>query len=971
MGTQPPSGSLYAFTETRIDLEALDQGSVVQIQLPASRGSRTQRRILSTTAGTASFNNEEAYSRSCLASASSVYFSRLEKYPRSFLWRVLENNKVLELRATDLRKPEDIKAEATVILQIGLPSAIRKGGVALADDGGDTLSVFVLTKSNDLFTLTIPNQSFYHVTSLEEDAEKWCKIFRPSSFVLSTPHRLVAGSPGQLVVALADGKLLTLNRKDGQDGSIWQEISYHDGKWGSSLRGLINWQGNNTVRYDGSILDQNAAVAVDFSPSRTHLLTVSANHTLKIRNLARSSNVFSMDLLGQRREPQDVSRVMLDPGSPEILRVFEADGAIAGDEYYAITYSPHDGGQFKIWAVRDADQGKLGVRFLHSDDALKPPDPDPDPESKTVWKVADFKVGGGTQGSGMKFWLLMTSNKRYKIYNLSFDLVDLPAAWNDKWVLVATETLGQTQPPQISLSDPRDASETWLEYLLYPGRYTRPILKTALSIYRSARKLTSLDDTKATLEERLSSAIMAYVRSQSVKDDADSGTPFAQYRESMQQEWGLLHQEVQDLDRLTWQPLTLTFDEPSGVPCSVFAGGCSFIRGCGDVEALARNTSAAWQDLPEVFEVPSIEDGSERMPTLPEELSILIDGAASFRRTFSATFKHDCHKFLSSELWQDPAYSVADRISNYYEHCGFAEEVTDSAIDSLKDTLRPLGSFEGLTSDHFLAIIKRLPHSMTTGSSLVSTKLGLKVLVRGAQEMLNLHAQILFDLLMVVVFIEVEAPEEVMSESNLNTSNVFMALSEQMQVYEFMQWLASSVWPGQDGPRKNPDENATSNKQAGASLTVLESLFAADVRPPPRERHFQSGFLTDTIQDLLFHVLGGNYTSVTLDQVLVFVECNLLKQGDTDLASDFAQFLPTTAWSIYIRGRLHLKLGERIEAAMCFKKAAYKMGKLSHFPLGPTLMVLLRSCTTVFPPTESTRRSRVWDRKESSCAALP
>ncbi|KAI4264462.1 MAG: hypothetical protein L6R42_000421 [Xanthoria sp. 1 TBL-2021] len=935
MGTRAPSASLYTFTETRIDLEALDQGSVVQVQLPASRGSRSQRRILSTTAGSASFSNEETYSRGFLASASSIYFSRLNKHPRSFLWRVLENNKILELRATDLRKTENIKAEATVILQLGFPSAIRKGGVALADDGGDALCVFVLTKSNDLFTLTIPNKSFYNVTSLEEDAGKWCNTFRPSSFVLSTPHRLVAGSPGQLVVALADGKLLTLNRKDGRDGSIWQERSYHDGKWGSSLRGLINWQGNNTVRYDGIVLDPNAAIAVDFSPSRSHLLTVCANHTFKIWNLARSSNVFSMDLLGQRREPQDISRMMLDPGRPEILRVFEANGAIAGDEYYAITYSPHDGGQFKIWAIRDADQGKLGVRFLHSDDALRPPDPDSDPESKTVWKVADFKVGGGTQGSGMNFWLLMRSNKRYKTYNLSFDLVDLPAAWNDKWVLAATETLSQTQPPQLSLSGPQDASEIWLEYLLYPGRYIRTLLETALSIYRSARKLTSPEDAKATLEERLSSAMMAQVLSQSMKDAADSGTPFAQYRESLQQEWGLFYQEVQDLDRLTWQPLTLTFDESFGMPCLVFAGGCALIRGCGQVEAIARNTSAAWQELPEFIEVPSIEDGSERMPILPQELSILIEGAAAFTRTFSAPFRHDCHKLLSSELWQDPVYSVADRIGNYYEHCGFAEEVTDSAIDSLKDTLGPLGSFEGLTSDHFLAIIKRLPHSMATGeSSLVSTKLGLKVLVRGAQEMLNLHAQILFDLLMVVVFIEVEAHEEVMSESNLSTSDVFMALSEQMQVYKFMQWLASSVWAGQDRPRKSPDENAIPNKQAGAGLTVLESLFAADVRPQPRNGHFQSGFLTDTTQDLLLHTLGGNYPSVTLDRVLVFVQCNLLKQGDTDLASDFAQFQPTTAWSIYIRGRLHLKLGEIAEAAMCFKKAAYKMAAKQSFP-GP------------------------------------
>ncbi|KAL8644709.1 MAG: hypothetical protein Q9226_007629, partial [Calogaya cf. arnoldii] len=484
-----------------------------------------------------------------------------------------------------------------------------------------------------------------------------------------------------------------------------------------------------------------------------------------------------------------------------------------------------------------------------------------------------------------------------------------------------------TQPPQLSLSDPQDASETWLEYLFYPGRYTRSLLETALSIYRSARKLNIPNDAKATLEERLSAAIMAQVISQAVKDEADSGTPFAQYRESMQQEWVLFYQEVQDLDRLTWQPLTLTFDEPFGMPCSVFAGGCAFLRDCSRVEEIARNTSAAWQELPEFFEVPSIEDGTERRPILPEELSILIEGAAAFRRTFSTTFEHDCHKLLSTELWQDPVYSVADRIGNYYEHCGFAEEVTDPAIDSLKDTLGPLGSFEGLTSDHFTAIINRLPHSMATTdkSSLVSTKLGLKVLVRGVQDMLNLHAQVLFDLLMVVVFIEVEAHEEVVSESNLNTSSVFMALSKQLQLYELMQWLASNVWAGQDGPRKSPDENGTHNRHASATLTVLESLFAANVRPQPRNRQFQSGFLTDTIQDLLLYIPGGSDASWTLDQILVTTQCDLLKQGDTDLASDFARFQPATAWSIYIRGRLHLKLGETVEAAICFKKAAFHM----------------------------------------------
>ncbi|KAL8863070.1 MAG: hypothetical protein Q9178_000443 [Gyalolechia marmorata] len=916
--------SLYAFTETRVDLEALDQGLVVQIQLSSSRTSHLQRRIVSTTAGSAAFASEETYSRSCLASASSIYFSQLRTYPQSFLWRVLENNKVLELRSADLRKNDNTKAEATVILQLGFPSAIRRGGVALADDGGDTLTVFVLTKGNELFILTIPNKSFYNTASLDEDSSRWCNTLKPSSFVLSTPHKLVAGSAGQLVIALADGKLLTLNRRESQGGATWQEISYHDGKWGSSLRGLINWQGNNTVRYDGIVLDQNAAIAVDFSPSKTHLLTVCVNHTLKIWNLARSSNVFSMDLLGQRREPQDVPRVMLDAGSPEILRVFEADDAIAGDEYYAITFSPHDGGQFKIWAIRDADQGKSGVRFLHSDDILRPPDPDSDPESKAVWKVADFKIGGGVQGSGMELWLLMRSNKRYKIYNLRFDLVDLPAAWNDNWTLTATETLGQRQPPQFSPSDPQDASESWLDYLLYPGRYTRSLLETALSVYSSAHKLTTTKDAKASLEERLSSVIMAQVTSQPVREDAESGTPFAQCREAMQQEWSLFYQDVQDLDRMRWQPLTLAFEEHFGMPCLVFTCGCAIIRGCGRLEVVARNTPAALHEFPDLLEAPSIEDSSEQIPKLPSELSILIEGAAAFRRTFSATFRHDCHTLLSSGLWQDPLHSVPDRIANYYEHCGFAEEVTDSAIDSLKDILGPLGSFEGLTTDHFLAILERLPHLMETEeSSLVSSKFGLKILVRGVQEMLNLHAQILFDLLMVVVFIEVEAHEEVLSESNLNTANVFMVLSERLKLYELMQWLAKNVWIGHEEPRKDPGKN---------SLTILESLFAADVRPQPLNRQSQSGSLTDTIQDLLVWITGGNDTTMTLDQVLVTVQCNLLKHGDTYLASDFAQFQPSTAWAMYIRGRLHLNLGETTEAALCFQKAAYKISAKQPFP---------------------------------------
>lgn len=931
METKAPIASLHAFTETRVDLEAVGAGPVVQISLSSSRASRPHRRVVSPTAGAAAFNDEEAYSKSCLAIASSIYFSKLRAYPQSFLWRVLDNNLVLEVRSTDLCKNDNNRAEATAILQLRFPSPIRKGCVALADDGGDTLSVFALTRSNELLTLTITNKFFYNPAALDEDTEKWCHTFKPSTIHFTTPHRLIAGSPGQLVIALTDGTLLTLARRERQDAFPWQELSFHDGNWTASFRGLVKWQGNNTVRYNGTALDHNAVIALEFCPSRTHLLTVSANHTFKIWNLAKGTKVFSRDLLGQRREPQDVPRMMLDPGSPDILRVFEAEGAIAGDEFYAITYTPHDGGQFKVWAVRDADQGELGVRFLHTDDILRSPDPDSSPESKAVWRMANFKVGGGAQGSDMELWVLMRSNKRYKIYNLGFDLVDLPAAWKNGWTLTATERIGQKPPPQICSSDPQDASTIWLGYLLYPGRYTQSILETALSIYRSARKVSSVSDTKATLEDRMYSAITTQVTLQPVNNDTEAGTPFVQYHEATWQEWSLFYQEVQDLDRLSWQVLTLAVDNRSSTPCCVFAGGYAVLRGSGRLEAIARNMPTALHQSANLLEAPSIEDGSGQIPTSPYELSVLIGAAAAFRETFSAAFRYSCQAWLFSELWQEPLYSVAERIGKFYERCDFAEQVTDSAIDGLRDSLAPIGSFEALTTEHFLAIIEKLPHLMETEKSgRVSSKFGLKVLVKGAQEMIDLHAQILFDLLMVIVCVEVESLDEVKSESHLNTSVVFMILLERSKQYDLMQWLAKSVWTGHEGSRRGSAERSSPSTQA-ERLTVLESLFAADVRPQSLASQSQSASLTDSIQDLLVWVTGGNIPSMTLDRVVVNIQCNLLRKGELDLASDFLRFQPSTAWSMYIRGRFHLSCGESTEAALCFQKAGYKIGTSSPF----------------------------------------
>lgn len=933
MGDQAPLASLNAFTEARVDLEPVGQGPVVQIQLPSTgtfgRASRLHRRVLPTAAVC---QDEETYTRSCLASASSIYFSHSRIYPRSFLWRLLDNGKVLELRSVDLSKHDRESREATVILQLGLPSAIRKGCVALADDGQDTLSVFAVTKSNELFHLAIRTTFFCDAAASEEDIDRWCSSFSPST--MCNIVRLVSASPQQLVATLDDGAIMKLNRNSGRspDGSLWQCVTCNNGKWGSSLRGLIRWQGANSVRYDGVVLDSSTAIAAEFSPSRTHLLTVCANHTMKIWNLAEGRVVFSMDLLGQRREPQDIPSVLLDAGNPETLRVFEAEGAIEGDKYYAVTYSPHEEGQFKFWAIRDEDQGSLGVRFLYPDNILRPPDPQSTLESKAVWKLADLRIGRGSHDTGIDLWVLMRSSRRYKAYSLRFDLADLHEPWSSSWASTVSGNSDQQTPPQSVPSDAPDAPDLWLEYLLLPGRHSRAILNTALSIYCSTRNAKQAMNAKGTLEDRMFSAIATQVNSVQVKGEEESGTQFAQYREAMQQEWRLLYQEVQDLGRLGCQALSLAFDHHSGMPWLLFNSGCAAIRDCSRLELIAQNTPAVLQTSTDLFEAPSIEGGPTPEPKLPHELAVLVHAAATFREAFSPSFRRICFSSLSSELWQEPLYSVPKRIEDYYHQCGFAEEITDFAIAGLREALIPIKDIEGLTTDHFLAVTEEVPRFITNKSSnLIFTRFGRKVLVRGAQEMIDLHARILFDLLMLVVFIEMEVDKDILPKSSLDTYMVFITLLEQLKRYELMKWLVRSVWSEPIDPQQQLRKEVQSNWRKDAGPTILETLFAAAVQPQAFRGQSQGASLSDAIQDLLVYCTGttGDNHSVTLDKVIVHVHSNLLKRNELDLASDFLPYLPSTPWAVYIKGRYHLVRGETTGAASCFQKAAYKMGTSS------------------------------------------
>ena len=928
MDSKAPVSSLALFKEARVDLEPLTPGSVIQIQISSTSAftvrPRQQRRILKNTTG---YRDENSFAKCCIATAGSLYFGKSKRYPRSFLWRVLQEGKVLELRSIDLSKSSGETREASYIIQLCFSAGLKHGGIALADsEDQDALNVFALTRGNELCTFTLPKDFFCVAAASEEDVSRWCKASKPATFSISTPHRMIAASFRQLIVSLSDGRILRLTRNRDENGSKWQEATYGDGQWASSLRGLVRWQGSNTVRSDGITLEQGTPIAMERSPDKKHLFAVCMNHTLRIWNVNKAASVFSMDLLWKHREPHDIPKVMLDPGSPNVLQLFRIDEIIDGCEYYAVTFSPHDFGQFKFWGIRDPDHGAKGVRDLFPEYSLKPPDPDPSPESKAIWKVADFKVTGGKQGKSLEIWILMRSNRQYKFYNLKFDIQDLANVWHDSWSITAFETLGDSEPPVISDLDPEDATDKWLDHIFYPYRYPETILETALGMHCSERSV-SLPNPKAPLKERMNSAIVAHVSTVNAASDINA------YRTATDQEWTVLWQDIRDLNKSRWDVLSLACDDYAHMPWVAFADGCSAIRSCDKIENITQNTSADLAVSNNLLPTPSIEADPGTEPRLPDELAAIIEAATILRQSFSYRLRSTCDRVLATELWLDPSYSVPLRIQSFYDQCNFAEEIGSALFDDLLGVLDRIGGVDDLESDTFLAILDDLAHGLPEhASDLVHTRFGLKLLINGAQGMIDLRVNLLFDLLVLVVFIDMETDREDTPMEDFDAPRIYVEILDLLKQYRIMQWLAKNTRMEKGGPSANPAPANTSKIDSPGDSrprisTVLESLFALDLPAQSLEMQSQSNALTQSIQDLLTWATGGHDPTVTFDDVPVYVQCNLLANNNLDLASDFLCFQPSTAWAAYIKGRLSLLKGEFTEAAVYFKKAAFKLCK--------------------------------------------
>jgi nuclear pore complex protein Nup160 len=219
-------GLFYSYKETRLDLDPTTRGSTVSIRLPphgaSTWPSKTARKRSHITEIPVA-EDESSFRHRYLATAASIYHRTHHKSPRSFLWRILEDGKVLAIRVVDVSSQVNA-ADANLSLSLSFPSRIIPACVAFSDSKEhDVLSAFVLTETNHLYTLTLRPDYFRRPSSTEDNVVDWCKSSLSSGVSVKKAFRLVALSADELLLSTTDGGLLRLSRISGGDGTwnIW------------------------------------------------------------------------------------------------------------------------------------------------------------------------------------------------------------------------------------------------------------------------------------------------------------------------------------------------------------------------------------------------------------------------------------------------------------------------------------------------------------------------------------------------------------------------------------------------------------------------------------------------------------------------------------------------------------------------------------------------------------------------------
>jgi nuclear pore complex protein Nup160 len=916
---------LSLYTETAFQVTPPTAASVVNLQIPRANGSYDKSKFSSKKSGDgkAFSKDEQAYSSHILASQSSIYFRESKTYPRTFYWKVVNNGKVLEVQCADFARSEGDTKEAYMTLRFEFQDQIAPCGVTFADlNNSEEIHAFVCTLKNEIFNLCIPTNAFRNAQTLQdENLNQWCRPMESSTLSIDTVHRIYASSPLDVFISFAGGRIQRLRRASVQEE--WQQTNYDDRSWGASIRGLVG-RGAHMVEYGSTQLDPRTAQAMALSRHRDGdlLFTVCLNHTLRIWDLEHGRILATKDLLGLTRDAND--RTHLNPAENALIQLFKERPS--QNHPTVLTFSSRKGGQFKFWDIKESSTNSLSIEDKYPTVTLSPPDPDE--TGNTVWSMIGFRLDPGAEFKLSRLWVLWRNHNYHQLYNCQLEFGSIASSWKESnWVKCNPTASAKSPPPEFGKGDQEDAASKWLDFLFYPGRYSDTALETALSLFEQATAAKPTSSQKSLpLRQRLSSTIAANV---SLRKYGESDMDFDRFSLDTDAQWRSFYRIAENINQSRNAPLALAYDAFSEMVWIALADKCCAVRECSKIELLQQNAIADVKDLEEVaarswpHRKVSAEDGEPFV-----ELAVLIAAARRFNEAFPADLAQDLALAIAEELWNGGEHITPARLLNIYDSVGFGDAVSNDVFERLESDLASLGGISGLNNELFLGLLELLVYkSKKSKSALRNTLFGNLLLSTGILDFLSAQRQLLVDLLALAIFVEGELSQEDAKSAVFDASELYDQIVPLLRLCERNLWLASHsrLVPleilGTDGHPNAARHRSKATSEEKRLVSIFEDTLSKAVRPQPAVEKPLMYLITDQISEIDDWASGKD----TLDpeEGPVFLQCDLLKQGELDLATDFLRYQPSTSWSSYVKGRLMISKGEYDVAAYYFRKASY------------------------------------------------
>ncbi|RMZ69092.1 nucleoporin [Pyrenophora seminiperda CCB06] len=916
------TGGTCLYKEARLNIDSAFPGSTIAFNVPASSpfgGRPSVKRSVITEHHVD--KDENAFTRRHLATDGSMHFRRHHGYPRSFLWRVLDNRKMLEIQTVDLDHDFTDKFEANLTILFQFPAPIRPFCVAFAEPADrDALTVFAITTANELYTITLHRDFFINPAASELDPDGWFKRFEPALFSGRIPYRLVAVDAEELLVTLDDGAICRLDWD--KANSTWDGSRYQESTWYQNL-----WKAQPTVRFENAEFATSAAAAVAISPDRKHILSVCLNHSLRAWNIASGKSGAHIDLLGAGDPAVEKSRASYTIGTSQsmLMAVVEVFGGVGGADYHVVTYSPKQH-QFKFWGVIDADNQLGGFYDAAQGSELIPPIDEL--MNTTVWTLEEFYIIPGPTGwRGSEIWIRARSGPSSKVYSLKFDLTDLPdartQAWKNDWVSVDSGSLtvealkaNPANPSEREMDTDQselDSTEQWLDFLFYPGRFTVATLETSLVIYKRGleRVRTSRSVHRGSLKERICATVTAFA--------ANGNHEPADLEDAVAAQWQSYYSLVKDLHKRRGESLSLAYDRATDRPWLVLSDHLSAIRNCSELEVTTLNAALISGSRTLSKPLRKTLDTSES-----RDVARLLNAAASFRQRLPFFVQHQVQRHMEMDLLQSRNITILDRMEWIEANSELSQHVSDEDVTQLVEELGM--EVKDIGTETFLRAIQKLGYEEEgkPQSRKQIARYGLSALSRISQETLEADQNTLLDLLALLLFMFIELEGEM--PDDFDASEVFAELFVRYKDGMTVSWLARTVWsyPSATGlASENANRTLSETLKIGKKLpltqTVLEGAYGGRAFEVPLPKDMKANLFTRWSRGWLASIFDHSDYESVVEDIMSILLCSM----EYELALDFSRFLTDGYWATYLKGRLYIALGEHALASACFQKPAY------------------------------------------------